>query len=808
MKWFLVLFCLNYNTVSAQISTVHRDTLTKHLNILSQAWSSPSVDICNQILSTPNYTWQDWRIFFNNYYAQFPLTDDLLNYMSYPTIFWLSPETHFKLQQGQKWALFFNIDSIFSISNLGSQLSANALLRQELFNYLKFLDNITYNQYTALPDSSLDNIDMQIVSWINTRQFLKRNQNINPALQPYAAVAALRVHAIFLQLKPLTSSRIDSINTLLTLPVLHQEIFKNHKVFIADNNMMKQADLFYIDTLLDIVPHQIHSLRILTENDYLYAQGQSTISQSYNLPGVNVFSTIGGYKENGFPPDIAPYDVDGFALVVDHELNHRVDPDYIYLDSSYYRRRRQLLTQAGTTALNYLRSMFSGDFFQTYPQEFFASLSNQYLANTFHTLELGIQRFNQGYKEPINQFLYFAEIYSLRGTSTKFFLNNTQALIQSFSVPVTRDTRDFIKGFTFKGIIYTFSLDTSGNVLGITITPTITAESITTFCQGSSVVLTSSSTLGNQWYKDGVAISGATGNTYTVTTGGNYTVKIPISGNSSVGYEVSNSILAVVNPIPSTPVISTGGATTFCTGGSTTLSSNASNDNQWYKDGIAINGSTGTSFNANASGNYTTKVTINGCQSVVSNAIVIIVNPLPAQPAAITGNNNVVLAQTLDYSIDPLANATGYNWQLSGGGVIQSGQNTITAKIYWTTAGNYILSINGVNNCGNGLAKTLNITVTNGVTGIVNPDNQFQIKVVPNPSPGEFYLTAKGLVSKKIRIDVINNLGQTIYQTEQRVPLNDFNKMIDLSKMADGIYNVRIYTDNKFYLRRIAKLKQ
>ena len=84
-------------------------------------------------------------------------------------------------------------------------------------------------------------------------------------------------------------------------------------------------------------------------------------------------------------------------------------------------------------------------------------------------------------------------------------------------------------------------------------------------------------------------------------------------------------------------------------------------------------------------------------------------------------------------------------------------------------------------------------------------DNQFQIKVVPNPSPGEFYLTAKGLNNKNIKIEVMNAVGQIIYQTEQKVFQNDFNRMIDLNKMANGFYYIKVYVENKVYLRSIIK---
>lgn len=54
--------------------------------------------------------------------------------------------------------------------------------------------------------------------------------------------------------------------------------------------------------------------------------------------------------------------------------------------------------------------------------------------------------------------------------------------------------------------------------------PTITANSSTNICTGDSVILTSNIATGNQWKKDGIAISGATFQNYAATENGIYTV--------------------------------------------------------------------------------------------------------------------------------------------------------------------------------------------------------------------------------------------------------------------------------------------
>jgi hypothetical protein len=289
----------------------------------------------------------------------------------------------------------------------------------------------------------------------------------------------------------------------------------------------------------------------------------------------------------------------------------------------------------------------------------------------------------------------------------------------------------------------------------------------------------------------------------TYNTPGKFNVTMITTFVNGVDTFHIDSLIEVI-PIPTTPTITVGTATTFCTGGSVTLTSNAAIGNQWYKDGVAIVGLTATTYIAIASGSYTTKVTFNGCESTASNVIVVTVNPLPAQPTAITGINSVVLAQTLNYSINPITNATGYNWQLSGGGTISNGQNTTTVTINWTALGNYTLSVNAINGCGNSLVQSKNIEVS-AATAVTNPDNSFLINVVPNPTTGEFYLIAKGAINKDIHIEVFDLLGQKIFTNQQKVSTNNFSQMINLRRVSNGVYYIKIFIDKKVYVRKITK---
>lgn len=145
----------------------------------------------------------------------------------------------------------------------------------------------------------------------------------------------------------------------------------------------------------------------------------------------------------------------------------------------------------------------------------------------------------------------------------------------------------------------------TGSLSGFRFTPEIAANGATSFCNNSSVVLTSTAAANNQWYKDGTIINGATGITYQATTTGNYTVKTTsnaIATSSPAGIAVNVMIVP-------TPTITSNG---------TLLTSSATAGNQWYYKGALIPNATAQTYHPTEYGNYTVQVTANGCVSAFS----------------------------------------------------------------------------------------------------------------------------------------------------------------------------------------------
>ena len=117
-----------------------------------------------------------------------------------------------------------------------------------------------------------------------------------------------------------------------------------------------------------------------------------------------------------------------------------------------------------------------------------------------------------------------------------------------------------------------------------------------------------------QWFLNGVAINGATASTYSANQVGSYTVRVTNGAciSTSTAVNVSSSLTA--------PTITASGPTTFCQGGSVTLTSSATSGNTWST------GATTQSIVVTAGGSYTVTLTDGGGCSATSPATVVTVN--------------------------------------------------------------------------------------------------------------------------------------------------------------------------------------
>ncbi|HEX2898929.1 MAG TPA: hypothetical protein VHS96_04340, partial [Bacteroidia bacterium] len=214
-------------------------------------------------------------------------------------------------------------------------------------------------------------------------------------------------------------------------------------------------------------------------------------------------------------------------------------------------------------------------------------------------------------------------------------------------------------------------------------TPTITPSGPTTFCAGGSVTLSAPVSSGYLW-----SPGGATTQTINVTTSGSYTVQVTNGAGCSA---TSAPTVVTVNPTPATPTITAGGPTTFCAGGSVTLTSSSATDNIW-----SPGGATTQSINVTTSGTYSVVVNNGGCASAASNSITVTVNALPATPTITpSGPTSFCSGGSVTLSA-PVS--SGYLWSPGG---------ATTQTINVTTSGSYTVQVTNGAGCSATSAPTV-----------------------------------------------------------------------------------------------------
>ena len=253
--------------------------------------------------------------------------------------------------------------------------------------------------------------------------------------------------------------------------------------------------------------------------------------------------------------------------------------------------------------------------------------------------------------------------------------------------------------------------------------PTANITGTASFCSGGNTLLTSNATAasgsitGYQWNLDGTPISGATAATYTATAAGSYTVTISNSQGCSF---TSTDFVVTVNAFPEANIT---GTASFCAGGSTLLTSNATagsgsiTDYQWNLDGTPITGAIVATHAANAAGSYTVSITnSNGC-AYTSSAVKVTVNDLPTANISGTasfcsGGNTLIGSNATAGS----GSITDYQWNLDGTPVSGATAATYAA----TEAGSYTVTITNSNGCSftsTALVVTINALPSANITG-------------------------------------------------------------------------------------------
>jgi hypothetical protein len=389
------------------------------------------------------------------------------------------------------------------------------------------------------------------------------------------------------------------------------------------------------------------------------------------------------------------------------------------------------------------------------------------------------------------------------------------------------------------------------------IAPTASVTSVS-YCQNATATaLSATASSGNmlKWYNvatGGLALSAAP--VPNTTAPGTYTYYVS-QANSNNDESVRVAINVIVNGLPSTPVISASGSTSFCTGGSVVLSSSAVTGNTWSTT------ATTQTITATTSGTYSVVVTdTNGCTASSVGTTVNVSNaPAPTVSASATqacSGETVTLTSSTADSYTWSTGATTQTIQLTAtgtatvtttnadacAGVGASTPITVTftqtpsAQGAYTTSGNvatftntstgatgyswdfgdftnssaaapvhafasngdYSVVLTAINgNCTDTTVLTVAITVS--VEELIGLGN---INVYPNPASESITLSFDNQLGNSIEISLVDALGRSVAsETIQSLGLNELG--LNLSTISNGMYTLKLTSNNNIVTRKV-----
>ncbi|MGV3640027.1 MAG: T9SS type A sorting domain-containing protein [Adhaeribacter sp.] len=82
-------------------------------------------------------------------------------------------------------------------------------------------------------------------------------------------------------------------------------------------------------------------------------------------------------------------------------------------------------------------------------------------------------------------------------------------------------------------------------------------------------------------------------------------------------------------------------------------------------------------------------------------------------------------------------------------------------------------------------------------------EEPMRVVLYPNPGNGIVHLTLTGFKGKKTELRIMNVIGNVVYREILGDPEERFTKTIDLTKSANGLYYVKLQTEDFSQIRKI-----
>lgn len=247
-----------------------------------------------------------------------------------------------------------------------------------------------------------------------------------------------------------------------------------------------------------------------------------------------------------------------------------------------------------------------------------------------------------------------------------------------------------------------------------------------------------------------------------------------MSGCSST----STPVTVTVNPNPTAPTITAGGTTTFCDGGSVTLTSSQGTGNTWSTT------ETTQSISVTTSGNYNvTYENANGCKATSAD-IAVTVNPLPTVTLSALGT-------VCDYDAPfALSGGTPAGGTFSGTGVSAGHFDPSSAGL-----GTYTITYEytDMNGCVNTDTEDIIVDACLSIEDISGSDF---VSIYPNPFNNNVTIELEG----QFIVSMMDARGRVVMEKTGVDKID-----IEATQLEAGVYMLSVQNNSNEFLSRIVK---
>ncbi|GAI24168.1 unnamed protein product, partial [marine sediment metagenome] len=154
------------------------------------------------------------------------------------------------------------------------------------------------------------------------------------------------------------------------------------------------------------------------------------------------------------------------------------------------------------------------------------------------------------------------------------------------------------------------------------------------------------------------------------------------------------------------------------------------------------------------------------------------------------GGLNDTLLTTLPYILDAGTDFINYEWSTT-----ETSQQITVNSVGW-----YSVTVTDANDCS--AIDSIYIDELVDVSDLVEENPQ--INIYPNPSPGNFVLEFIVSEHQNIRLQIFNTIGQVVYYKDIMPLTGKYHQHINLNNCAKGIYNLQLISDTYIINKRIA----